>query len=83
MDLVGGGPQERVVGTRECFLVQTVDLPMAHREGSALLLLRLSGCPLHSSGLLERYSPLPHFRAFCGIIPAWLVRASEGRTDLA
>lgn len=47
--------------------------------GDALLLL-LSGCSRCSSGLLEHYSLLPLFR---GIIPAWLVRTSEDRMDVA
>lgn len=61
-------------------LVQTMDLPVTHEDGSTLLLLLLSGCSRCSSALLQHYSLLPRFR---GIIPAWLVRASEDRIDLA
>lgn len=72
MDLLGKGPQERAVGARECGADHGF-------TGDALLLL-LSGCSRCSSGLLEHYSLLPLFR---GIIPAWLVRTSEDRMDVA
>lgn len=49
-------------------VIETVDLPLAL-------------CP--SVGLLECYSPLRHFRASHGLIPAWLGWASGDRTSLA
>lgn len=69
-------------------LIQTENLPDAHREGSAFLLLLLRQAALVialccSSGFLERYSLLPRFRAVCIIIPARFVRASEDRISLA
>lgn len=49
-------------------VIETVDLPLA--------LCR-------SVGLLERYSPLHHFRASHGVIPAWLGWAGGDGTSLA
>lgn len=71
-------PSGKGCGSQGMRLVQTMDFPVTHQDGSALLLL--SGCSRCSSGLLQHHSLLPLFR---GIIPAQLVRASEDRMDVA
>lgn len=64
-------------GTQGTCLVQTM---VTREDGSALLLLLLSGCSRCGSALLPHHSLL---RCFRGFIPAWLVRASEDRLHLA
>lgn len=85
MDLPAEVPQERAVGPRQCLLMQTIDLLVVYQEGSALLLRHaaLAVALCCSSGLLEHYALLSCFRAVCGIIPAWLLRASEDGINLA